>query len=142
MKITYILIALSLLLTNCKKDNDSTFISKQELIIGKWTFVEKPPQNLNNYQGHIEDRTVFSGDETLTYDKLGVFKIDSIDYGNWLLESTQTRIQINITKGGGYPPLGCPQSAMTFDIVSLNDSLMIVNHWFYKFQNTYKFKKN
>ena len=59
MKINYILIALSLLLTNCKKDSDATLNSNQELIIGTWIFAEKPPQDLNPYQGHIEENSFF-----------------------------------------------------------------------------------
>lgn len=142
MKIAQVLI-LSLMLTvflGCKKDEDSNSVIDQ--IIGEWTFAEKPTQNLNYFQGNIEDRTIFQGSELLTFSANGNFYIDLINYGHWELDSSKSIIFIELTYNNGYPPDGFPVNFMTFEIIKLTKSTMEVYHRYYKYyDNKYKLSK-
>ena len=113
--------------------------SELDRISGTWTFAVKPTQNLNNWQGHVEDRTVFDGSEELTFEPNGDFYIDTVNYGNWIFDQD---ILINLTLGMGYPPDGFPVNSMGFEIITLNDSIMEVYHRYYRFDdNKYKLRK-
>ena len=137
---TLLSILIFLFLFSCQKDKDES--NKKDQIIGMWTFIDKPTQNLNNYQGYIEDRTVFQGNEILTFKSNGNFFIDSINYGDWKLDSTQTNIQIELTYNNGYPPDGFAENSMIFELINLNDSVMEVYHRYYKYyDNKYKLRK-
>jgi hypothetical protein len=127
---------------SCEKDKNKNEKTKVDQIIGLWTFAEKPVQNLNNYEGNLEDRTVFKGSEELTFKGNGDFIIDSINYGTWILDSIQTSILIHLTYKNGYPPDGFTLNYMVFEIINLNDSIMEVYHRYYKFDdNKYKLRK-
>ncbi|HZK07382.1 MAG TPA: hypothetical protein VFC92_04210 [Bacteroidales bacterium] len=115
--------------------------SEPDRITGTWTFAVKPTQNLNNWQGHVEHRTVFDGSEELTFEHNGDFYIDTVNYGTWMFDADQD-VLINLTHGMGYPPDVFPQNAMAFEIIKLNDSIMEVYHRYYKFtENKYKLRK-
>jgi len=123
-------------LFSCEKET-----TESDRISGIWVFAVMPTKNLNNYQGHIEDRTVFDGSEELNFKSNGDFYIDTINYGTWKFDPDQD-ILIDLTYGMGYPPDGFPQSVMDFEIITLNDSIMEVYHRYYKFtDNKYKLRK-
>jgi hypothetical protein len=139
------LILIIILLIGCKKHNDSIDSNKtiivqlNERITKKWIFSEKPQENWNNYQGFPENRTVFNGTEELEFDNNGVFYINKQNYGTWVLKTGQwilyssNSIFIEMSSTGGYAAYGFKVTIMSFEILSLNDTNMVINHPYYKY---------
>ncbi len=107
--------------------------STAQKLTGTWQFKEPPQRLTNNWMGRCcEDRTIFSGDEHLTFQKNGEFIIDSTRYGTWKLDSVET-IMIDMTSSGGYAVGDFPQPKINLKIIELNDTLLKVDHSFYRF---------
>jgi len=129
----YFLIAITLI--GCIKESYEK--TTKEKIIGTWKFKETPDRLINSWgSGYYEDRTVFSGEEIISFNENGNFLIDSINYGFWYLDSVEN-IVINMTSSGGYADGYFIQTMLVFEIIELNDTILKVDHSFYKFYPNY-----
>jgi hypothetical protein len=121
--------------SSCEKNTDEK--STEQKLIGKWKFKEAPARLTNPWQGHCcEDRTIFSGNEHFSFLKKGDFIIDSTNYGTWRLDSLENII-IDMTQSGGYAVGDFPQPLLKLKIIELNDTLLKVDHSFYRFYPNY-----
>lgn len=118
----------------CEKTEDE--ISTEQMLIGSWQFKETPERLINNFTVYREDRTIFSGSEHLTFKENGDFIIDSINYGRWELDSIKN-IVIDMSSNGGYAVGDFPQPVLNLRIIELNDTLLKVDHSFYRFYPNY-----
>ena len=120
-------------------DENTVEKTMEQKLIGKWTFKETPQRLTNSWEGRCcEDRTIFSGEEQLTFQKDGVFLIDATIYGTWRLDSLEN-ILIDMESHGGYAVGDFPQPLLSLQIIELNDTLLKVDHSFYKFYPNYYF---
>ena len=127
-----------LILCSCKKEDKE--ITTRDKIIGTWRFKEKPAILTNPWMGHIENRTVFSGDEKLTFSKNGNFDIDETKYGLWELDSLENII-IDMSSQRCYAVGDFCMTQLKFEIEIINDTILKVAHNFYRiYDNTYVFE--
>ena len=128
-----------LILNGCKKDNSETPSDNLELttrdkLIGTWRFKEAPANLIHPFMGYYENRTIFSGDEYLTFSQNNDFDVDSIKYGVWDLDSLEN-INIDMTLSGGYAVGDFLMPNLYFEIKEINDTILIVQNDFYVFYN-------
>jgi hypothetical protein len=127
------------IILSCTKDESAPDLKKR--ITGHWAFAEKPARLTNPWMGHIEDRTVFSGEEILGFQAQDEFYVSDSLYGSWSLDS-MGNIGIDLSLKGGYAITDFKQNQMYFEIIEITDSSMRVAHNFYRFYgNTYLLKK-
>lgn len=139
MKAFSLLMISCLILCNCSRQDPKP--DRRMQITGDWIFSEKPARLTNPWMGHIEDRTVFSGDEILGFHPRDSFFISDSLYGSWTLDSLGN-IAIDLSQSGGYATAGFNQNYLYFEIREISDSSMRVEHNFYRFYgNTYQLKK-
>jgi hypothetical protein len=109
----------------------------EQKLIGKWRFKETPARLTNSWEGRCcEDRTIFSGNEHLSFLEGGDFLIDSTIYGTWSLDSLEN-ILVDMTSTGGYAVGDFPQPLIRLQIIELNDTILKVDHSFYRFNPNY-----
>ena len=137
MKNKYILLSILLfILVSCHKEENNS-----DLLIRSWIFSEKPKKNTNNYQGYIEDRSIFDGSETITFKSDSKFFVNSIEYGSWSYDKNVSSIIITQTPYQEYTCCGIGETIMVWDIQTLTKDELIVNHSYYKYlDNQYKFE--
>lgn len=112
---------------------DFVYPSLRDRVMKTWIFTEKPETLLHGSQGYTEDYTVYTGDEEFDFNESGTFLIDGIQKGewtliidNWYLNSDKSILIDN---------------SVTYEIMEITDSTMILNHPFYVFQsNRYKLR--
>lgn len=140
MKIHSVKVLLTFLtFLSCRQEEPAPDLKMK--ITGDWVFSEKPARLTNPWMGHIEDRTVFSGDEILGFHPRDSFFISDSLYGSWALDSLGN-IAIDLSQSGGYATAGFNQNYLYFVIREISDSSMRVEHNFYRFYgNTYQLKK-
>jgi len=135
MKRILLICILSICFFSCDKNTDEK--SMEQRLIGKWRFKETPASLTNSWEGRCcEDRTIFSGNEHLSFLESGVFLIDSTIYGTWRLDSLEN-ILLDMTSTGGYAVGDFPQTLLSLQIIELNDTLLKVDHSFYRFYPNY-----
>lgn len=128
-----------LVFSSCKKEEEEPDLTK--LLQREWSFKETPQKNLNNYQGNVEDRTVFNGNEKILFSENGTFHVDGVEYGEWVFDETDSSITITQTPSEEYSCCGNGQTTMDWEIEILTEDEMIVNHPYYTYiENVYKFK--
>lgn len=114
----------------------------ERLITGNWVFAVDPPENLNNYQGFTENRSVFDGSETVSFNSDGRFGVNGVTYGSWTYDHKKKEIYIVQDIAGGYSCCGIVQTTMNWEITRLKQKELQVDHPYYKYENNaYSFKK-
>lgn len=115
----------------------------KEKIIGTWKFKVPPQPLINGWMGHYENRSVFSGQEILTFSSNNDFIIDSVKYGTWQLYNSDRNISIDMSSSEGYGVGMFEYYSLDFNIIELNDTLFKVQNDFYRFyENYYYFEPN
>ena len=111
------------------------------LIARDWRFKEKPQTNLSNFMGHVENRTVFDGSEIISFKSDSSFLVNQIKYGKWILNRTDSLIEITQISNNEYTCCGIGQTTMGWEIKVVTKDEMTVNHRYYRFlENVYKLK--
>jgi hypothetical protein len=136
----FLFLVLSSVHFSCEKSEYELFEEKRKNIVGYWVFAEPPTKNYTSYQGNIEDKTIFDGDEKLYFEEEGKLYNHFELVGTWSLNEKMTGINLAFNESNGFNSSG--YSYMFFEIINIQEHELEVYHRYYKFDNNkYKFNK-